>query len=291
MNIRNFMRASMGITIASLSASAALGSPPLELTGWTLFDPGMDWVYSNPTPTSGRIDEAVASSNVNAAWVVSDFSNGPTATITFTLQVAAGSGDDDLIGFVFAYENSDNFYLLDWKKATQTFNWGDPVLINDDTAEQGLKIKRIAGGWTLDGLWGGQDGIGVATIAGPTGGQWLAGTAYDFELALSPGHIVVTRNGSPLFDVLDAGFAGATGGIGFYGFSQDNIILSNVCVMPAPGGCPADINGDGTVDGGDLGLLLAAFGGGSVAADVNQDGTVDGSDLGIVLAAWGTDGC
>ena len=126
------------------------------------------------TPTSGRLDEAEGSSSVNAAWVVSDFANGPTATITFTLEVAAGSGDDDLIGFVFAYEDSDNFYLLDWKKATQSFNWGDPVVINDDTAEQGLKIKRIDNGWTLDGLWGGQDGLGVTTIAGPAGGAETA---------------------------------------------------------------------------------------------------------------------
>lgn len=291
MNTRNSVRSATVVTGLLLSASVASASPPLEMGNWTLVDPDADWAYSNPTPTSGRLDEVEASGTVHAAWAVSNFVNGPTATITFTLQVAAGTGDDDLIGFVFAYEDSDNFHLLDWKKNSQSFNWGDPVVINDDVAEQGLKVKRIVNGWTLDGLWGGQDGLGVSTFAGPAGGAWVAGTEYDFEVALSPGHIVVLRDGLPLFDVLDASFAGATGGIGFYGFSQDNVILSNVCVTPTPGDCPADINGDGVVDGGDLGIVLAGFGGAGGTADVNQDGIVDGSDLGIVLAAWGTDGC
>lgn len=60
---------------------------------------------------------------------------------------------------------------------------------------------------------------------------------------------------------------------------------------PAP-----DINGDGVVNGGDLGLLLASWGdcsggGGSCdtgcLGDLDCSGTVDGSDLGVMLAAWG----
>ena len=49
---------------------------------------------------------------------------------------------------------------------------------------------------------------------------------------------------------------------------------------------------DRRVDGGDLGLLLSAWGPvtadpTSRAADLNHDGTVDGGDLGAMLAAWG----
>lgn len=51
--------------------------------------------------------------------------------------------------------------------------------------------------------------------------------------------------------------------------------------------CPADINNDGVVNGGDLGALLAEWEcSGSCAADVNGDGLVDGGDLGHILAAW-----
>jgi choice-of-anchor B domain-containing protein len=51
-------------------------------------------------------------------------------------------------------------------------------------------------------------------------------------------------------------------------------------------GEPADLNGDGFVDGADLGLLLGEWGGPG-AGDLNGDGTVDGADLGVLLGAWG----
>ena len=47
-----------------------------------------------------------------------------------------------------------------------------------------------------------------------------------------------------------------------------------------------DLNGDGHVDGADLGLLLAGWGAPGIA-DLNGDGNVDGADLGLLLAAWG----
>jgi len=53
----------------------------------------------------------------------------------------------------------------------------------------------------------------------------------------------------------------------------------------------ADLNQDGTVDGADLGVLLAAWRpcpAGCCPADLNRDGTVDGADLGLMLAAWGS---
>jgi hypothetical protein len=46
-----------------------------------------------------------------------------------------------------------------------------------------------------------------------------------------------------------------------------------------------DIDGDGNVNGVDLGLLLGAWGG-SGLADLNCDDIVDGADLAIVLGAW-----
>ncbi|MBU3683708.1 MAG: hypothetical protein FGM39_06820 [Phycisphaerales bacterium] len=51
--------------------------------------------------------------------------------------------------------------------------------------------------------------------------------------------------------------------------------------------CPADFNDDGSVDGNDLGFLLASWGAPGGSADLNGDGSVDGNDLGFLLAAWG----
>jgi hypothetical protein len=48
-----------------------------------------------------------------------------------------------------------------------------------------------------------------------------------------------------------------------------------------------DLDGDGAIDGADLGLLLVAFGSfGCTLADINGDGQVDGADLGLLLGGW-----
>ena len=54
---------------------------------------------------------------------------------------------------------------------------------------------------------------------------------------------------------------------------------------PAPG----DLNGDGRVDGADLGLLLAGWGtcGTPCPADLDANGVVNGADIGILLGNWG----
>ena len=49
----------------------------------------------------------------------------------------------------------------------------------------------------------------------------------------------------------------------------------------------SDIDGDGAVDGADLGILLGFWGPcPGCEADINGDGEVDGRDLGILLADW-----
>ena len=52
----------------------------------------------------------------------------------------------------------------------------------------------------------------------------------------------------------------------------------------------ADLNGDGTVDGGDLGNLMVDWGSSSGPSDLNSDGAVDGADLGEMLLRWGERG-
>jgi hypothetical protein len=61
-------------------------------------------------------------------------------------------------------------------------------------------------------------------------------------------------------------------------FMADNMLVTPV---PAP---PPDLNGDGHVNGADLGALLSAWG--TAAGDLDGDGTTTGADLGILLSAW-----
>ena len=68
------------------------------------------------------------------------------------------------------------------------------------------------------------------------------------------------------------------------------------------GDCDADLNGDGLVDGDDLGVLFVAWGAcpdcpdpsepkcaedDPCPADFNQDGVVNGDDLGDLILSWG----
>lgn len=58
----------------------------------------------------------------------------------------------------------------------------------------------------------------------------------------------------------------------------------------APGSCPEDIDGDGTVGLTDLSILLGNFGtaGGPGDGDITGDGQIDLADLSALLAVFGT---
>lgn len=65
--------------------------------------------------------------------------------------------------------------------------------------------------------------------------------------------------------------------------SQSIVIVAHEVESSVPG----DLDGDGEVNGADMGLLLVAWGTDDAgAADINGDGYVDGADLGLLLNAW-----
>ena len=51
--------------------------------------------------------------------------------------------------------------------------------------------------------------------------------------------------------------------------------------------CLGDLDGDGFVNGVDLGLLISEWGSEGSYADLNEDGVIDGADLGLIFSAWG----
>ncbi|HMN95598.1 MAG TPA: hypothetical protein PKC43_05170 [Phycisphaerales bacterium] len=69
--------------------------------------------------------------------------------------------------------------------------------------------------------------------------------------------------------------------------AQQDIVLPTQFTASIPD-CFADLNGDGVVNGADVGALLSAWGtAGFSDADLNHDGIVNGSDLGLLLSLWG----
>lgn len=61
---------------------------------------------------------------------------------------------------------------------------------------------------------------------------------------------------------------------------------ANVTVESVPQPLLGDINGDGVVNGGDIAMVLGAWGTNDAAADLNDDGVVAGADISIVLSNW-----
>lgn len=76
----------------------------------------------------------------------------------------------------------------------------------------------------------------------------------------------------------------ANTGLGWHTSKAEAAALLQITPVQAPN--PADINGDGKVDGIDLGRILGAWGSTAGGGDVNGDGVTDGQDLAIVLGCW-----
>ena len=153
----------IGWGIASL---LALGSParavPLDFTTFgtenfpkAQFNTGV-WVT----------DATTASLNSNAdATVLYSPANIFNKRITGTLT--AGT-DDDVVGFVLGFEPGDSaigssadYFLIDWKGATQSFDFTDDVgvgnnfhnLTGADNMPAGLALSRVTGSANADELW------------------------------------------------------------------------------------------------------------------------------------------
>ena len=68
-------------------------------------------------------------------------------------------------------------------------------------------------------------------------------------------------------------------------------VAMDTMTIDIPTADPCDINGDGIINGADLGSMLSAWGPCSdpsnCPADLNEDGQVNGADLGLLLSCWG----
>jgi len=58
-------------------------------------------------------------------------------------------------------------------------------------------------------------------------------------------------------------------------------------VDPAAFGLLGDLDGNGAVDAGDIGVLLVMFGSGNPAGDLDRNGTVDAGDISVLLLNFG----
>lgn len=142
-------------------------------------------------------------------------------------------------------------------------------------------VSSNFGGWSLmdvDLVLHAVDGVALQPLTGDDGLKaFFAGNVVSESLVdnvellmvrgLAPGEYVIEAKRKP-------------------GASSRDVAIAWIMPETSPPASPADLNGDGVVDGADLGLLLVGWGG-SGAGDINGDGIVDGADLGLLLLDWG----
>ncbi len=140
-------------------------------------------------------------------------------------------------------------------------------------------------GWVDGGAYAATNGMIATDPNTPVDPTWtaasLSGKTYD-----------------ELVDIYDGSAGGAGVDLASVGLTQaiavriivptgihPNVEIDAVARVHASGN-PADIDGNGLVNGADLAAVLTAFGTAFSAADIDHSGLVDGLDLAAILAGW-----
>ena len=112
---------------------------------------------------------------------------------------------------------------------------------------------------------------------------------YNYTSTISPNSTNISLNSTTGLFIWTPNYADA--GVYFVSFEVSDGQLSDFegIMITVLESCPADGNGDGTVNVTDLLTLLADWGDNPGSpGDINGDGTVNVTDLLVLLAAWGS---
>ena len=197
-----------------------------------------------------------------------------------TLYVAtqdAGEGDDVFVAIADAAPGG--LRPAWWAKAGQSAAWRAFVADENDNGWSGWfdAAANVSTAHSARTATGGNGGV----LEGSIDLQSLLGTVPD---AVSLAAVAYANaNGGALRPAQQV--AASVNGDG--NLDAAEYLVLELCALRTGGCCTGDLNGNGAVNGEDLGLLLAAWGPGAGPADLDRDGAVGGSDLGLLLSAWG----
>ncbi len=284
-------------------------------------DPGAVGVAAGDLDNDGYCDLAVCSNAFTAGTSVSVLINNQDGTFAPYQAYAVDEGPYSL-----AIADLDGDGFRDIVSANETTG-SLSILYNDGGGAFGPATSVPAGLITTDVAVGDLDGNGTPEVAATSYGTAEVWVLFNERagVVLPPADAVVELGDAVLFEVVAGGpgpiayqwrhdgvdlvdgpsgtgstIAGATTDVltitdvqladaGAY-----DVLVANDCggVVSAPAQlvvtfCPADIDGSGAVDFGDILVILATWGQTGVPADIDGSGTVDFGDLLVVLAAWG----
>lgn len=213
---------------------------PLDLSTWSEYTYDLtggqnagDWVLASDNESVTQIINADPSMYLNNLSQTSYQMDGSWQVNT--------TSDDDFMGFVFGYQDTSHFYIMDWKQANQNA-YG--------YAAAGFTIKQISANsvadLTLNDFWE-SDGTTNSTILASNlsaSSGWADNTSYDFHLDFAPGvfsiEVFLGGTTTSLWDVTVNDDTYQYGQFGFYNFSQSTVQYAGfeqtggVIVDPAP---------------------------------------------------------
>lgn len=223
-------------------------------TGWTVGWTGDNattgiWVREDPVGTAAQPEDDRTPGAGVRCWVTGNAAPG----------ASLGTNDIDggtttLVSPTFNLSGNDVIYVSYWRWYSN--NTGDSP--NADTMPIQVSSNNGATWVTLE-------------TVNENAGAWV------YKQFLLNDYIPLTSTVRFRFAASDLG-AGSLVEAGIDDFQ----LLAVECAQITPG----DIDGDGDVDGADLGALLSGWGTAGVT-DLNGDGFTDGADLGILLTNWG----
>jgi phosphodiesterase/alkaline phosphatase D-like protein len=118
------------------------------------------------------------------------------------------------------------------------------------------------------------------TVGGPVAAHHYGWTEFDVDAQSKA--LKITTYGVDWYTPAEA--AADPAGI----IARPITVRQQIVLDPMGGFCAADLNADGTVNGGDLAILFGAWGPcAGCAADIDGNGEVEGDDLATVLSSWG----
>ncbi len=135
----------------------------------------------------------------------------------------------------------------------------------------------------MEAFKGGTSPVTVGIFAEEQAGGWRKLGEHEIADALPGARWIGPLSAAGLVDRL--GYV-ALRVVALRGAGAVNIDLLQVARAPQAQGSSPDIDGNGVVNGADLGVLLGDWASSEARSDLDGDGTVGGADLGVLLGAW-----
>ena len=285
-----------GASVALAGSALAVGCPG-DATGGT--EAGGVRVFRRDLPGSWEPEASVTAGDAAAG----DLFGAAVALSGDRLLVGAYRADGAIAdaGAAYVFRRSGSAWNFAQKLAPENSlgqaDFGYAVAMSGDAIAVGAPAAVVAGsraGTVYLYREVGSQAVPVLRTGGPGGiGSEFSGTS----VALTP---QVLAAGAPLATT-NSPYAGAAIALDYAAdcdadASPDALEIAtgasdlNGDGIPDACQCTGDLNGDGSVGGQDLGVLLGFWGTTASTfprADINRDGLVTGADLGVLLSQWG----